>query len=97
MTKITEKISNTVKSHLGGTKEAVGETIGSPDLAASGATQKTEAETAQKVEDTKLKTEALGDTVKGKLEAVSGSLTGDESLKARGKADETMGEIKHNV
>ncbi|KAG0353585.1 hypothetical protein BGZ54_002188, partial [Gamsiella multidivaricata] len=96
MTKITEKITNTAKSYMGGAKQAVGETVGSSDLAASGAAQKTEAETSQAIADAKLKTEGVADKIEGKAKAAAGSLTGDTTLEASGHADDALGDVKRN-
>ncbi|KAF9346761.1 hypothetical protein BGX26_001719 [Mortierella sp. AD094] len=91
MSNISEKLANTANSYIGGAKQTVGETLGYPDLAASGAAQKAQADAAQKAADAKTHLEGIGHTVEGQAEVKIGSLTGDKSMEARGHANEALG------
>ncbi|KAF8977478.1 hypothetical protein BGZ46_007346 [Entomortierella lignicola] len=97
MSNITETISNTANSYIGGAKQTIGETIGHPELAASGAAQKAQADVAQKNADAKIRNEGIGHTVIGQAQTKVGSLTGDKSMEARGQANEALGEVQRNV
>ncbi|KAF9109892.1 hypothetical protein BGX30_008204, partial [Mortierella sp. GBA39] len=57
---MTDRISNTYNSTLGGAKQTIGETIGNTNLAASGAQQKAQADAAQRAADAKTNAEGLG-------------------------------------
>ncbi|KAF9418864.1 hypothetical protein BGZ94_009574 [Podila epigama] len=94
---MTERISNTVNSYIGGAKQTIGSAIGNPDLAASGAAQKTQAESAQRLVDARTHSEGIGHTVQGQAQQKVGSLTGDHTLVARGKGNEVLGNIQRNV
>ncbi|KAG0252263.1 hypothetical protein DFQ27_008177 [Actinomortierella ambigua] len=94
---MTERLSNTLNSYLGGAKQTVGETIGSTDLAASGAQQKAQADAAQKLADAKQHTEGTARKIQGELQQAVGSATNDPELKARGAGNEAIGEVQRNV
>ncbi|KAF9963065.1 kinesin-like nuclear fusion protein [Mortierella alpina] len=93
----TEKITNTANSYIGGAKQTVGETLGNNNLAANGAAQKAQAESAQRLADAKIHTEGVGHKVEGEAQAKIGSLTGDRSMQARGEANQALGDIQRNV
>ncbi|OAQ33154.1 hypothetical protein K457DRAFT_254557 [Linnemannia elongata AG-77] len=94
---MTDRISNTLNSTLGGAKQTIGETIGNPDLAASGAAQKSQADAAQKAADAKTHAEGIGHKVQGEVQQNVGSLTGNTSMEARGHANEVRGELERKV
>jgi uncharacterized protein YjbJ (UPF0337 family) len=94
---MTERLSNTANSYIGSAKQTLGETIGHSDLAANGAAQKAQAESAQRLADAKTRADGLGLKVQGEAEAKVGSLTGDKAMEARGQANEAMGDIQRNV
>ncbi|KAF9141018.1 hypothetical protein BG015_001425 [Linnemannia schmuckeri] len=94
---MTERISNTANSYLGGAKQTIGETIGNPDLAASGAAQKSQADAAQKAVDAKTHAEGIGHKVQGEVQQNVGSLTGNTSMEARGHANEVRGDLERKV
>ncbi|KAG0208723.1 kinesin-like nuclear fusion protein [Mortierella sp. GBA30] len=95
--KVTEKISNTASSYVGSAKQSVGEKLGLPEMAASGATQKAQADEAQRLADERTRTEGWGHKVEGQAQTKIGSLTGDKAMEARGRANETLGDMKQNV
>ncbi|KAK3835251.1 MAG: hypothetical protein JOS17DRAFT_736618 [Linnemannia elongata] len=94
---MTDRISNTVNSTLGGAKQTIGENIGNPDLAASGAAQKSQADAAQKAADAKTHAEGIGHKVQGEIQQNVGSLTGNTSMEARGHANEVRGDLERKV
>ncbi|KAG0058905.1 hypothetical protein BGZ90_004706 [Linnemannia elongata] len=94
---MTDRITNTLNSTLGGAKQTIGETIGNPDLAASGAAQKSQADAAQKAADAKTHAEGIGHKVQGEVQQNVGSLTGNTSMEARGHANEVRGDLERKV
>ncbi|KAF9149748.1 hypothetical protein BG015_008444 [Linnemannia schmuckeri] len=94
---MTDRISNTFNSAVGGAKQTIGETIGNNNLAASGAQQKAQADAAQKAADAKTHTEGIGHKVQGNIQQNVGSLTGNNSMEARGHANEVRGDLERKV
>ncbi|KAF9910575.1 hypothetical protein EC991_006134 [Linnemannia zychae] len=97
MSNISEKVSNTANSYIGGAKQTIGETIGNSNLAASGAQQKAQADSAQKAAEAKTHAEGLAHKAQGQVQQNVGSLTGNTSQEARGHANEIKGDIQRNV
>ncbi|KAG0361837.1 hypothetical protein BGZ54_008910 [Gamsiella multidivaricata] len=97
MSNVTDKIANTANSYIGGAKQTVGETLGYPDLAASGAEQKSRADAAAAAATAQAHVEGAGHQVQGQLQQTVGSVTGDTSLEARGHANEVRGDIERRV
>ncbi|KAF9943024.1 hypothetical protein BGZ75_003841 [Mortierella antarctica] len=97
MSNITDKISNAANSYIGGAKQTVGDAIGNPDLAANGASQKAQADAAQKAADTKLHAEGVGHKIEGQVQQTVGSVTGNTSLEARGHANDVRGDLERSV
>ncbi|KAH7049788.1 hypothetical protein BKA57DRAFT_461231 [Linnemannia elongata] len=94
---MTDRISNTFNSTVGGAKQTIGETIGNNNLAASGAQQKAQADAAQKAADAKTHAEGVGHKVQGEIQQNVGSLTGNTSMEARGHANEVRGDLERKV
>ncbi|KAG0065939.1 hypothetical protein BGZ89_007772 [Linnemannia elongata] len=94
---MTDRISNTFNSTVGGAKQTIGETIGNNNLAASGAQQKAQADAAQKAADAKTNAEGVGHKVQGNIQQNVGSLTGNTSMEARGHANEVRGDLERKV
>ncbi|KAG0261530.1 hypothetical protein BG011_000936 [Mortierella polycephala] len=92
MSNITDKISNTTNSYIGGAKQTVGNTIGNPTFAAEGAAQKAQADTAQKVADTKVRAEGVSNSIQGNTQQTLGSILSDPAMKAEGDAKIARGE-----
>ncbi|KAG9324892.1 hypothetical protein KVV02_003299 [Mortierella alpina] len=97
MSNITDKISNTANSYIGGAKETVGNAIGNSNLAANGASQKAQADAAQKAADAQTHTEGVGHKIEGQVQQTVGSATGNTTLEARGHANEARGDIERSV
>ncbi|KAF9387573.1 hypothetical protein CPB97_002354 [Podila verticillata] len=94
---MTDRLHNTANSTLGGMKQTVGNAIGNPDLAATGAAQKAQAETAQQAADAKTHASGLGNQVKGHAQQAAGSVTNDPTLEAKGHANQAKGNVQRNV
>ncbi|KAF9116000.1 hypothetical protein BGX27_005437 [Mortierella sp. AM989] len=94
---MTDRLSNTANSYIGGAKQTVGQTIGNQNLAASGAEQKAQAQAAQAAADAKTHTEGAGHQVQGKVQQGVGSLTNNTSMEARGHANEAKGDIERKI
>ncbi|KAF9952652.1 hypothetical protein BGZ72_006016 [Mortierella alpina] len=97
MSNISDKISNTANSYIGGAKQSVGNAIGNPDLAANGASQKAQADAAQRAADAKTHAEGVGHKVEGQVQQTVGSATGNTTLEARGHANEARGDLERSV
>ncbi|KAG0234841.1 hypothetical protein BGW42_006118 [Actinomortierella wolfii] len=94
---MSERLSNTLNSYFGGAKQAIGEAIGSTDMAAAGAQQKAQADAVQKLADAKRHNEGRARSVEGQIQQTVGSATNDPVLKARGAGNEAIGEVQRNV
>ncbi|KAG0031253.1 hypothetical protein BGZ81_001542 [Podila clonocystis] len=94
---MTERMTNTANSYIGGAKQSIGSAIGSSDLEARGAAQKAQADAAQRLADNKTHAEGLGHQVEGQVQQTVGSITGDKSMEARGHANEALGDVQRNV
>jgi uncharacterized protein YjbJ (UPF0337 family) len=94
---MTDRLSNTANSYIGGAKQTIGETIGNSNLAASGAQQKAQADAAQKAADAKTHAEGVGHKVQGSVQQNVGSMTGNTDLQARGVAKEVRGDMERKV
>ncbi|KAG0314314.1 hypothetical protein BGZ97_009423 [Linnemannia gamsii] len=94
---MTDRLSNTASSYIGGAKQSIGETIGNTNLASSGAQQKAQADAALKAADAKTHAEGLGHKVQGEVQQNVGSLTGNTSMEARGDANETRGNLERKT
>jgi len=94
---MTERLSNTANSYMGGAKQTVGNTIGNPTMAAEGAAQKSQADTAQAAADAKTYTQGIGHNVQGGTQKAVGSLTGNTSMEARGHANDALGDAQRKV
>ncbi|KAF9083669.1 hypothetical protein BGX29_002968 [Mortierella sp. GBA35] len=97
MSNVSEKVSNTANSYMGGAKQSIGETIGNNNLAASGAQQKAQAEAAKKAAEAKVHSQGVGHKIQGEIQQNVGSLTGDTSMEARGHANEVRGDLERKV
>ncbi|KAF9153372.1 hypothetical protein BG015_003537 [Linnemannia schmuckeri] len=94
---VSTKVSNTASSYIGGAKQTIGETINNPDLAARGAAQKAQADTAQKLADAKSQAEAAAHKAEGHSQKATGNVLGDYSLEASGEGNITKAEIERRV
>lgn len=91
---MTERMQNTASSYIGAAKQTIGETLGYPDLAASGASQKEQAETNQRMADAKVQLHGVGHSLQGQVEQAVGSFTQDAAMEAHGKANITKGDME---
>ncbi|KAG0248522.1 hypothetical protein BG011_010181 [Mortierella polycephala] len=94
---MTEKISNALNSHIGGAKETIGNITRNPNLAASGAAQKAQADSAQQMATNKIRTEGVGHSVEGEAQQKIGALTGDTAMESRGIGNQALGNVQRNA
>ncbi|KAG0204998.1 hypothetical protein BGX28_003248 [Mortierella sp. GBA30] len=94
---MTERMSNKIKSAVGGAKQTIGEVIGNREMAASGAAQKAEADTSQRFAEKKAQEEEVAHRVEGQAQEKTGDVTHDRVLKARGLENQALGDIELNV
>ncbi|KAF9426931.1 hypothetical protein BGZ94_005783 [Podila epigama] len=94
---MTEKLSNTYNSAIGGAKESIGKVTGNQNLAGSGAAQKSEAQVAQQRADAERHAKGVGHNIQGAAQRVAGSATHDHSLEARGHGNSALGDVQRNV
>ncbi|KAF9952651.1 hypothetical protein BGZ72_006015 [Mortierella alpina] len=94
---MTDRLQNTANSYIGGAKQTVGNTLGNSSLAAEGAAQKSQAETAQKAADAKTHAEGVGHNIQGTAQKAVGSVTGNTTLEARGHANDARGDLERKV
>ncbi|KAG0266127.1 hypothetical protein BGZ95_003104 [Linnemannia exigua] len=94
---MTDRLANTTNAYIGAAKQAIGNTIGNPTLAASGAQQQSQAESAQKAADAKTHAQGAGHKVEGQVQQNVGALTGNAAMEARGNANEVRGDLERKV
>ncbi|KAG0059334.1 hypothetical protein BKA57DRAFT_461208 [Linnemannia elongata] len=101
---MTERLSNTANQYIGAAKQTIGQTLGYPDMAADGARQKSEAETAQKVADAKAQAERLQHTAEnsansavGGAKQAIGQTLGLSGLAAEGAAQKSSADTQQKV
>ncbi|KAG0305188.1 hypothetical protein BGZ98_004484 [Dissophora globulifera] len=94
---ITQKLSNTYNSTVGGAKETIGHAVGSEGLAGSGAAQKASAQTAQANQNAETRTKGIGHNIEGAAQKVVGGATNDHSMEARGHGNSALGDVQRTV
>ncbi|KAF9290266.1 hypothetical protein BGZ68_007490 [Mortierella alpina] len=94
---MTDRLSNTYNSAMGGAKQTVGNTLGNEQLAGSGAQQKAQAEAKQAAQTAQTHAQGVGNNVKGAAEKAVGGATGDHSMEARGHGNSALGDVQRNV
>ncbi|KAF9121141.1 hypothetical protein BGX30_002765 [Mortierella sp. GBA39] len=94
---MTDRLSNTYNSTVGGAKQTVGNTLGSEQLASSGAQQKAQADAKQTAKDAQTHASGLGNNVMGATQKAVGGATNDKSMEARGHGNSALGDVQRNV
>ncbi|KAG0045340.1 hypothetical protein BGZ83_009431 [Gryganskiella cystojenkinii] len=94
---MTDRLQNTANSYLGGAKQSLGNALGNPNLAAEGASQKAQAETAQRSADAKTHAEGLAHSIEGNIQKTVGSAIGNPTMEAEGHGNIARGAVKRNV
>ncbi|KAK3814388.1 MAG: hypothetical protein J3Q66DRAFT_346367 [Benniella sp.] len=94
---MTDRLSNTYNSAMGGAKETVGRVVGSENLASSGAAQKAQAQTSQSNQDAQTHAKGIGHNIEGAAQKVVGSATDDHSMEARGHGNSALGDVQRKV
>ncbi|KAG0244687.1 hypothetical protein B0O80DRAFT_462154 [Mortierella sp. GBAus27b] len=93
---MTEKLSNTYNSAMGGAKETVGRVVGSEGLASSGAAQRAQAQTDQSNKDAQTHAKGLGNNIQGAAQKAMGNATNDPAMEARGHGNSALGDAQRN-
>ncbi|KAF9098863.1 hypothetical protein BGX29_001717 [Mortierella sp. GBA35] len=101
---MTERLTNTANQYIGAAKQTLGQTLGYPDMAADGARQKSQAETAQKVADAKVQADRLQHTAENNANSIVGGAKqtvgqtlGLPGLAADGAAQKSNAETQQKV
>ncbi|GJJ76953.1 hypothetical protein EMPS_09312 [Entomortierella parvispora] len=94
---MTDRLSNTYNSTMGGAKETVGRAVGNESLAGSGAAQKAEAQSKQSAQDAETHAKGLGHNIQGAAQKAVGGATNDRSMEARGHGNAALGDVERNV
>ncbi|KAF9567898.1 hypothetical protein EC968_003134 [Mortierella alpina] len=94
---MTDRLSNTYNSTMGGAKQTVGNALGNESLAGSGAQQKGEAEARRTAQNAQTHAEGMGDSMKGAAQKAVGGATNDHSMEAKGHGNSALGDVKRNV
>lgn len=74
--------------------ENVGWALGNEQMQAEGLKTKKEGEAEIKAAQTQQYAKGMGEDIKGNVKEGWGKMTGDESLKAEGKAQQTQGQVR---
>jgi len=91
------KMSGQTDSVIGSAKEMVGNAIGSSGLTKSGKEQHVGGESEVKAAKAKGWTEGAVDTAKGKVDNITGAVTGDDTKQASGKLQDTQGKVQREM
>ncbi|KAI1315494.1 hypothetical protein EDD11_000727 [Mortierella claussenii] len=94
---MTDRLSNTYNSTVGGAKQTLGNAVGNDRLAGSGAAQKAEAQAKQQAVDAKTHAQGVGHNVEGAAQKAVGGLTNDHSLEAKGHGNSALGDVQRTV
>ncbi|KAF9112800.1 hypothetical protein BGX27_002801 [Mortierella sp. AM989] len=94
---MSEKISNTFNSALGGAKESIGNAVGNENLAAQGATQKAEAETRSTTHKAQEQAQGVSDNITGRVKSTFGAATGNHKTEAEGHLQQAGGDIRRTL
>ncbi|KAG0329466.1 hypothetical protein BGZ99_001852 [Dissophora globulifera] len=94
---MTDRLSNTYNSTVGGAKETIGRAVGSEGLAGSGAAQKASGQTAQANQNAETHTKGIGHNIEGAAQKAVGGATNDHSMEARGHGNSALGDVQRNV
>ncbi|KAF9113326.1 hypothetical protein BGX27_001776 [Mortierella sp. AM989] len=94
---MSDRISNTINSCIGDFQQTVGEKTGNPEMAASGAALKSQANAAQQVVNAETQAQATGRIVEGQAQQKVGSLTGDVGMQAKGIVNQFLGDTEKKL
>ena len=94
---MTDRLSNTYNSTVGGAKETVGRTIGNESLAGAGATQKAQAQAQQRNLEAQNQAKGVTHNIQGAAQKAVGGATNDHTMEARGHGNSALGDVQRNV
>ncbi|KAF8925649.1 hypothetical protein CPC16_007992 [Podila verticillata] len=101
---MSDKISNTLKSTLGGAKESLGKAVGSEQLMASGHAEKAQADARTVAQRAQQEQEMAGqrvqgaaDEVTGRTKSTLGAAAGNTKMQVEGNLQETSGTARKTM
>ncbi|KAI9237001.1 MAG: hypothetical protein BYD32DRAFT_369099 [Podila humilis] len=96
---MSDKISNTLKSTLGGAKESLGKAVGSEQLMASAqADARTVAQRAQQEQEMAgQRVQGAADEVTGRTKSTLGAAAGNTKMQVEGNLQETSGTARKTM
>ncbi|KAF9148606.1 hypothetical protein BG015_009646 [Linnemannia schmuckeri] len=93
---MSNKISNTYNEAMGSAKEKLGHATHNERMAGAGAAQKTDAQINQQNQKAQTHAHGVGHNIQGETQKAAGTLTNDQSLKARGHANDALGDAQRS-
>ncbi|KAF9278643.1 hypothetical protein BGZ88_000439 [Linnemannia elongata] len=95
---MTSKISNTYNEAVGTAKEKLGHATHNQRMAGSGAAQKTDAQINQQHHkaQTHAHAQGVGNNIQGETQKAAGTVANDPSLRARGQANDNLGDVQRS-
>ncbi|KAF8944864.1 hypothetical protein BGZ47_003623 [Haplosporangium gracile] len=91
---MSNKISNTYNEAMGSAKEKLGHATHNQHMAGSGAAQKADAQINQQNHKAQTHAHGIGNNIQGESQKAAGTVTNDHSLKARGHANDALGDVQ---
>ncbi|KAF9182383.1 hypothetical protein BGZ51_001489 [Haplosporangium sp. Z 767] len=93
----TSRITNSVKSALGGAKKTVGSMLGNESMQASGKVQQAEAQAANLAARVGQQAKGVAHEIKGEAQKKVGNVTGNKSMEAEGNLNSVRGEAERKI
>ncbi|KAK5799416.1 hypothetical protein F5H01DRAFT_357417 [Linnemannia elongata] len=94
---MSSRITNTVKSALGGAKKTVGSVLGNESMQASGKVQQAEAHAANLAARAEQQAKGAAHSVKGAAQKTVGAATGNKSMQTEGHVNSARGEAERKI
>ncbi|KAG0380613.1 MAG: hypothetical protein J3R72DRAFT_449413 [Linnemannia gamsii] len=98
---MSEKMSNTFHSIVGGAKASLGKAVGSEQLAAEGAAEKAKADTRSATQAAQTQAhmaqnhaQGVADNISGRVKSTVGAATGNTKMEAQGHMQQAAGDIR---
>lgn len=91
---MSHKISNTYNEAMGGAKEKLGHVTHNPRMAGDGAAQKADAQVNEQHHKAQTHAQGVGHNVQGETQKAAGTVTNDPNLRARGHANDALGDAQ---
>jgi uncharacterized protein YjbJ (UPF0337 family) len=94
---MSARITNTVKSAIGGAKKTVGSVLGNKSMQASGKIQQAEAHAANVAARAEQQAKGIAHNIKGAAQKTVGAATGNTSMEAEGHINTARGNAERKV